>query len=726
MLPKRRVVSIPAALLSLALAVGATKAWAGFTGSDVFIAASARSAGVGASEFYSTLWITNFGSATANIKLDFLRQGQANPTPVTRTDTLAPGATRRYENFVEQLFGISGAGAVHVRADQEIFVSSRTYDRPPGTELKDIKGLFFSAIPASFAIGLGEVARLQGVTNGPLEDFRYNFGLVEVSGQAVTVAVRLKGENGAVTNTQQYDLGAFEARQVNAFAGFSPVVSTTDALLEAQIVGGAGKVLFYGTQIANGSQDSSGFEMSFRSSLLTSSGGTLTGVLAGAGLIGGGTSGTVTIGIANNGIVNPMLQDGSVTGAKIASGQTVRSLNGLTDNVSLQAGANISISAAGSVMTISSPGGGGFSLPFSGNVSTGPAAAFSINNQLSGAVSAKTGAQGDAIYAEGYVALHAVGPVDQSTGIIAEHSPTGNGATLAAKYCGVCGVIYNSGGMAVSGHAVGDGIGVYGYSDRGFAVHGLSPRNYGVYGVSDYSYGVAASSSFSYAVAAQSANSTAVLGESTSNVGVKGQAVGTSGVNYGVYGSTSSPSGYAGWFDGSVRVNGTLSKSGGSFKIDHPQDPAGKYLSHSFVESPDMKNVYDGIVVLDAVGQAAVQLPTWFEALNGDYRYQLTCVGGFAPVYISQEITNGYFRIAGGRAGVKVSWQVTGIRRDAWAQAHRIPVEEEKAPEERGRFLHPELFGAGPELRVDYKAVAAEVERQREGRPLVRAERAHQ
>jgi hypothetical protein len=44
------------------------------------------------------------------------------------------------------------------------------------------------------------------------------------------------------------------------------------------------------------------------------------------------------------------------------------------------------------------------------------------------------------------------------------------------------------------------------------------------------------------------------------------------------------------------------------FRIDHPLDPANKYLNHSAVESPDMKNIYDGVVTLDADGEAVVEL----------------------------------------------------------------------------------------------------------------------
>jgi hypothetical protein len=146
---------------------------------------------------------------------------------------------------------------------------------------------------------------------------------------------------------------------------------------------------------------------------------------------------------------------------------------------------------------------------------------------------------------------------------------------------------------------------------------------------------------------------------------------------------------------------GGIFKAGGAFKIDHPLDPANKYLYHSFVESPDMKNIYDGIAVLDSRGEAVVELPEWFEALNRDFRYQLTAVSASAPnLYLQSEVADGCFKIAGGSAGLKVCWQVTGIRQDAYANAHRIRVEEIKPEGERGRYLHPEAFGQPPDKAI--------------------------
>lgn len=152
--------------------------------------------------------------------------------------------------------------------------------------------------------------------------------------------------------------------------------------------------------------------------------------------------------------------------------------------------------------------------------------------------------------------------------------------------------------------------------------------------------------------------------------------------------------GRAAFLHGDVHVNGTLTKAGGAFCIDHPLEPETKTLSHSFVESPDMMNVYNGNVVLDERGEAWVELPAWFEALNRDFRYQLTALGGPGPnLHVADEIKANRFRIAGGSPGLKVSWQVTGIRQDPYANAHRIQVEEDKPAAEAGTYLHPEVYG---------------------------------
>ncbi|PLW97905.1 MAG: hypothetical protein C0591_05620 [Marinilabiliales bacterium] len=186
-------------------------------------------------------------------------------------------------------------------------------------------------------------------------------------------------------------------------------------------------------------------------------------------------------------------------------------------------------------------------------------------------------------------------------------------------------------------------------------------------------------------------------GGSVNNYGVYGVGMAGTGTGYnvGIYGDDdgSGANNFAGYFSGDVQVAGTLSKSGGSFKIDHPQDPANKYLIHSFVESPDMMNIYNGNVITDASGYAIVELPSYFDALNIEFRYQLTVIGEFAQAIVKEEISGNQFTIQTDKPNVKVSWQVTGIRNDAWAQENRIKVEVTKEGIEKGRYIHPELFG---------------------------------
>lgn len=117
-------------------------------------------------------------------------------------------------------------------------------------------------------------------------------------------------------------------------------------------------------------------------------------------------------------------------------------------------------------------------------------------------------------------------------------------------------------------------------------------------------------------------------------------------------------------------------------------------IYHSFVESPDMMNMYNGNVALGANGEATVALSDWFEALNRDFRYQLTAMGKAAPdLHVRSAVKQNHFTIAGGAAGQEVSWQVTGIRQDAYAKAHAIEVEVAKSGAEAGRYLHPREHG---------------------------------
>ena len=186
----------------------------------------------------------------------------------------------------------------------------------------------------------------------------------------------------------------------------------------------------------------------------------------------------------------------------------------------------------------------------------------------------------------------------------------------------------------------GQANGIEGTSQSGSG-SGVIGRNfltgYGVRGIAEGSAGQGVfGESFGTQVSPNGFGPDGVDGISHSSAGSGVAGVNNSGGD-GVFAQASS-GGFAGFFLGNVQVNGNVSKAGGSFQIDHPLDPANKYLSHSFVESPDMMNVYNGNVTTDAQGKAMVQMPEWFEALNRDFRYQLTVIGQFAEAMVSSEI----------------------------------------------------------------------------------------
>lgn len=305
-----------------------------------------------------------------------------------------------------------------------------------------------------------------------------------------------------------------------------------------------------------------------------------------------------------------------------------------------------------------------------------------------------------------------IGIIDSTLGKLdVRGSASNNFATIfgyssSAQAClkgGVAGY-YNS---ANYGTGV-QGIGYNGVSNPDVnAIFGTGNQDLGVYGSANTA-GVMGASVAGIGVVGYNKNSSFAATTGIGNTyGIYGnsQTVGGAtvpGTRYGIYGFASgAATNYAGYFSGNVQVTGSIAKGSGTFKIDHPLDPENKYLNHSFVESPDMMNIYNGNIVTDTSGNATVMLPDYFEALNMDFRYQLTVIGTFAQAIVAEEITNNSFTIKTDQPNVKVSWQVTGVRHDKYAEAHRVVPEVEKEPEFKGRYLHAAEWGKDASLNID-------------------------
>jgi len=317
-------------------------------------------------------------------------------------------------------------------------------------------------------------------------------------------------------------------------------------------------------------------------------------------------------------------------------------------------------------------------------------------------------------------------------GVVGRVQPTGSNS-----YYGIYGDVYGGTGINYGVYGTSDKIGTYGYSEGSGG--SLTTFTYlstndnetaGVFGKSVSTSGL--NSSKAFGVVGQSLGSSSdincgVYGEamnagydaSSVNYGVVGKAfegpnsVGVHGntggfdasgiykavealsygfgTNYGVYADVPFND-YAGYFSGILYANSSTSGVK-AFKIDHPQDPANKFLYHSSVESNEMVNIYRGNITTDAGGFAKIDLPSWFETLNKDFSYQLTCIGTFAQAMVNEKIKDNSFSIKTDKPNVEVSWLVSGVRHDPVAEMFRIVPEVEKKETEKGKYLIPAAYG---------------------------------
>lgn len=409
--------------------------------------------------------------------------------------------------------------------------------------------------------------------------------------------------------------------------------------------------------------------------------GTVTAVTAGAGLTGGGASGNVTLNLDTTRV--PLLSLPNV----------------FTTTQSVLGALGVGTSAPGYLFEVATPTTSWAQMAM---VTGGPDAALSLFNTGgheywldSGSGTAGVGAGNFAIYdntlgatrlvvtKNGLIGIGTTAPVAQLEVVGSAVPGVVQGAVLAYGYpssadSGVSGWGTEVFGGNASGLAGTAGSGVYGAG-------GAAPLGGGTDGAGGYFVG-------------GNSGGTGSSGDGiTAVAGVSGNA-------------------YAGNFVGNVTITGWVGAAAKYFKIDHPLDPANKYLVHASIESSEMMNLYSGNVMLDGQGQAWVTVPDWFEALNGDFRYQLTAIGHAGPgLYIAQEISGGRFQIAGGSADTKVSWQVTGVRRDPYAKAHPLVVEEAKDTRTRGYYIHPELYGAPAEKQLEWARHPQAMKHSREG-----------
>jgi len=597
---------------------------AGFAGSDVFLPSVGAKAGVPPSVWYTTVWVHNPGASPANITV-YLLERQANTAPLSYTDTIEPGGTRKYEDAVQLMFGKQTFGALRITSNEKVVVSCRVYSQE-GVAVDESKGQFFAGVPASFAVGAGESTEIIGghqTRPSADSDFRFNFGFVEVTGSGeCQVEVTVKDSSGTSLGSKTYTVRHWEQLQVS-FASEFGAISSENARLTVEVLSGEGRVIAFGSSVANGSQDASTVEMAFADELLTeNSTGAISGVTAGAGLAGGGTSGDVTVSVANSGIVSSMLAEASVTPGKIDT-------QGATDGQVLKAGPPTRWQDDG------------LTLPFEGAASNENGAALKVTNN--GSLSS-TGI-------EAYGGGH---------GGVFENVNGSGQAFLASYTIGIAAYGTVSGGLFVDSE--GTGSAYVGFGSRGIRARG--DKMGGEFWDNDSS-GYAEVATGDFGIIAYGDHAGGAF-EDTNESGWARAGAGDTGVwakgNYagGSFGDLDSGV----WGDVAHGTSSTMGNGSKNFVQNHPEDP-GSVIVYAAPEGDEVATYTRGTARL-VNGEARVPLGETFRwVTNPDIGLTtyLTPVGEFSDLYVAEKTTEEIVvRSVGGAQDATFDYMVYGLR----------------------------------------------------------------
>ena len=447
--------------------------------------------------------------------------------------------------------------------------------------------------------------------------------------------------------------------------------------------------------------------------------GDITGVTAGEGLGGGGTSGTVNLYLDTAGVASKNIADGTITNDDISASAAIAlsKITGTAMNLATAQIVTANKTFDGTVYF------GDSTMRIDGNgIRIGSALAPSATYMMLLDRHVTTAFSRYGLYVD--LDNTSTGSVYGVYGRASSETP---GAANSGTVYGIYGTGISDGPERYGARLIGRGrtatnsgglsYGLDVQATYGMAAYGMnatvsgSTSGYGIFlEVNGNQTGVGLYTSVHDNTASSSSigSTNIVVSNDGTAYGIAGTVGNNGGTGYAVYGHAySNSTNWSGYFTGDVNVGGTIFTPAKVTKIDHPLDPENQILMLAGIDSPELLVKTSGNVTTDAAGNAEVVLPAYFAAVASDFRYQLTVIGEFAQAIIGEEISGGHFSIKTDKPNIKVSWEITGERNDSFAKANRMVNESAKPAEQRGQYLHPEAFGLTFERSVDFEAVQA-------------------